>query len=121
MEMRGGSTSLPVAPHRNTPTSQAAATTAEPMIQRDWRALAPGKARIPIYKPSQTTVEDTVWTMITIMMSDIAASFRKSVFDFGHHPIRYRDNFLRPEESHCCAPGPISALSGIKGPTGMYW
>src|SRR5215469_4775684 len=22
--------------------------------------------------------------------------------------------------SHCCAPGPINALSGIKGPTGMY-
>ena len=25
------------------------------------------------------------------------------------------------EETHCCAPGPINALSGIKGPTGMYW
>ena len=24
-------------------------------------------------------------------------------------------------ESHCCAPGPINALSGIKGPTGTYW
>jgi hypothetical protein len=24
------------------------------------------------------------------------------------------------EESHCCAPGPINALRGIRGPTGMY-
>jgi len=22
--------------------------------------------------------------------------------------------------AHCCAPGPINAISGIKGPTGMY-
>jgi hypothetical protein len=43
--MRGGSASLrktSAAPSRNTPTSQAAATTAEPMIQRHWRALPLG-------------------------------------------------------------------------------
>src|SRR5215831_20799902 len=33
--------------------------------------------------------------MITITMSDIAASFSKSVSDFGHRPIRYRDNFSK--------------------------
>jgi hypothetical protein len=27
---------------------------------------------------------------------------------------------LVPTESHCCAPGPINARSGIKGPTGIY-
>jgi len=27
---------------------------------------------------------------------------------------------IRLQHSHCCAPGPINAFSGIKGPTGMY-
>src|SRR5882672_12879279 len=41
-------------------------------------------------------------------------------------PFRWRLSSERPppmcsrEESHCCAPGPINALKGIKGPTGMY-
>src|SRR5215472_16922945 len=31
-----------------------------------------------------------------------------------------KNNPSEPGETHCCAAGPISALSSIKGPTGMY-
>jgi len=79
--MRGGSTSFrktSAPPSKNTPTSQAALTAAEPMIQRDWRALATGKARIPTYKPSQVSVEDAAWKMVTMRMSDMDAPFAES-------------------------------------------
>src|SRR6516165_6234175 len=78
MGIRGGSTSLPAPPSRDTPTSQAAATTAEPMIRRDWHALASGKARIPTQKPTQASVEDTARTMVTMRMSDIGVSFSRN-------------------------------------------
>ena len=64
--MRGGRTSLRktlAAPSRNTPISQAAPTTAEPMIQRLARSHARERANTDI-ETDQVSVEDTAWTMV---------------------------------------------------------
>jgi hypothetical protein len=53
-------------------------------------------------------------------MSDTSSSFRRIDSNSGNAAMGYQDIFPLGIESHCCAPAPINALSGIKGPTGMY-